>query len=182
LLQQLDAVPVRGWIVDLRRNFGGNPWPMFAALAPLLGDELLGGMHTTRGSFPWRYAGGRLSLGDQPVLTLPEPFTPASLRPVVLLTGPLTISAGEALVIACRNRPHVATVGEATFGLTTTTRDYCLLDSSVLTVSDGVMADNRGEPQWGPLAPELRVPIDWTRFGTDDDPCILEARRWISRQ
>ncbi|HEX2032930.1 MAG TPA: PDZ domain-containing protein, partial [Chloroflexota bacterium] len=38
LMREVDEPAVRGWIVDLRRNQGGNLWPMLAALGPLLGE------------------------------------------------------------------------------------------------------------------------------------------------
>jgi carboxyl-terminal processing protease len=36
-LHQLEAAGARGWVIDLRRNDGGNMWPMLAGLTPLLG-------------------------------------------------------------------------------------------------------------------------------------------------
>ncbi|MEU3854069.1 S41 family peptidase [Streptomyces sp. NPDC029554] len=27
-----------GWVIDLRRNHGGNMWPMLAVVGPILGD------------------------------------------------------------------------------------------------------------------------------------------------
>jgi carboxyl-terminal processing protease len=37
---QLDLKNPCGWIVDLRKNIGGNMWPMLAGLGPILGDGM----------------------------------------------------------------------------------------------------------------------------------------------
>jgi peptidase S41-like protein len=37
-----DCIDMRGWIVDLRDNRGGNMWPMIAGLGPILGEGVLG--------------------------------------------------------------------------------------------------------------------------------------------
>jgi hypothetical protein len=36
VLRSLDVPTTCGWIVDLRKNIGGNMWPMLAGLGPLL--------------------------------------------------------------------------------------------------------------------------------------------------
>ena len=33
---------MKGWIVDLRGNFGGNMWPMLLSVEPLIGNGTLG--------------------------------------------------------------------------------------------------------------------------------------------
>ena len=33
---------LKGWIIDLRGNFGGNMWPMLLAIEPLLGNGTIG--------------------------------------------------------------------------------------------------------------------------------------------
>src|SRR5882757_2893833 len=42
LIARLDTRKISRWIIDLRKNSGGNCWPMLAGIGPLLGDGLYG--------------------------------------------------------------------------------------------------------------------------------------------
>jgi Peptidase family S41 len=42
MIRELDELGIDGWIVDLRRNTGGNMWPMLAGAGPILGEGELG--------------------------------------------------------------------------------------------------------------------------------------------
>ena len=41
-IKQADTDNIRGWIVDLRGNTGGNMWPMLAGVGPILGEGTAG--------------------------------------------------------------------------------------------------------------------------------------------
>jgi carboxyl-terminal processing protease len=41
-IQASDNESIRGWIVDLRDNRGGNMWPMLAGIGPILGEGTAG--------------------------------------------------------------------------------------------------------------------------------------------
>jgi len=38
IIRGVDSSSIRGWIVDLRQNNGGNMWPMTACVGPILGE------------------------------------------------------------------------------------------------------------------------------------------------
>jgi hypothetical protein len=42
--------------------------------------------------------------------------------------------------------------------------------------------DRTGQVYAGPIAPDEVVPIDWTRFGTEQDPVITAALAWLQAQ
>ena len=42
LIKLIDKKDLKGWIIDLRNNDGGNCWPMIVGLGPILGDGLFG--------------------------------------------------------------------------------------------------------------------------------------------
>jgi hypothetical protein len=54
-LQQIDSPLLCRWIVDLRRNTGGNWWPMMAGIGPVLGDGLAGKFVSADGTNEWGY-------------------------------------------------------------------------------------------------------------------------------
>jgi C-terminal processing protease CtpA/Prc len=118
LIRALDSIMpraarLRGLVVDLRMNGGG-----FDAIALLIASRLTGSSY---------HAFGKQTRSD-PVH--PDRFTPLQAvhvrpspgarytGPVVLLTGPYTLSAGEVLTLSLLGRrPAITRIGEATQGI-----------------------------------------------------------------
>ena len=98
-----------GYIVDLRQNSGGRPWPMLLGLAPLFGDGVIGAYVDGEGNrTPWILDGGTLLAGDEEVLSLGLPQQAVATRaPVAVLTGRNTVSSAEAVAAAFRG-PYIA--------------------------------------------------------------------------
>lgn len=161
-----DATPICGWVVDLRRNVGGNMWPMLHAVRPILGEG---------NPFTYRYGKGPWS--QEPVYLLKQP-NPA----IAVLTSRLTVSSGELLAVAFRGPPTTRTFGEATSGLSTSNMNYPLVDGAMLVVTTSRAADRTGRVYDGPIQPDQPVAIDWPRLGSDDDPVIRVASSWLQEQ
>jgi C-terminal processing protease CtpA/Prc len=162
-----------GWVVDLRRNVGGNMWPMLDAVRPVL-DEGTPGYFVSGGRREaWSFA----SSANRPAYALKH-----RNPPVAVLTSRLTVSSGEALMIAFRGRPLTRSFGEATGGLPTANRSIPLADGALMVLTVASEADRTGRSYDGPIEPDERVAIDWTRMGTDDDPVIAAAAKWLRAQ
>lgn len=134
-LRRIAALEVKhrpcGWIVDLRRDTGGNMGPMLPAVGPIGEGNMLGFAGRKRFRYFLSYRDGALRQGtvyraplDVAVLT-PAP-------PVALLTSPLTASAGEVVTVAFRGRPDTRSFGWPTAGATNAPRPYRLADGAVL--------------------------------------------------
>jgi len=165
-IRDIDEEPICGWFVDLRRNFGGNMWPMLHALRPILGE-----------GNPFTYRYGKAPWANGPAYSLKQP-TPA----MAVLTSRLTVSSGELVTIAFRGPATTSTFGEPTGGLPTSNTDVPLVDGAVLVVTTSRAADRLGREYEGAIQPDQTVAIDWTRLGTDDDPVIVAATRWLEEQ
>jgi carboxyl-terminal processing protease len=171
-----------GWVVDLRRNRGGYIYAMLAGLGPLAGDGLLGGQLAADGKVTaWTYSGGTLRVGDQPTVSVADPYV---LRhrdaPVAVLTTGLTASAGEASTIAFAQRPNTRRFGEATLGLTTFNIQRTMPDAAVLVVTNAVDIDRAANPYDGPIQPDVSITTDWTHVGDDADPVLNAAVQWLA--
>ena len=46
-IERVDVEGVCGWVVDLRKNYGGNMWPMLAGVGPVLGEGIAGFLRRT---------------------------------------------------------------------------------------------------------------------------------------
>jgi C-terminal processing protease CtpA/Prc len=165
-IREVDGVATCGWVVDLRRNVGGNMWPMLHALRPILGEG---------NPFTYRYGKGPFS--QAPVYSLRQ------RRPAIaVLTSRLTVSSGELVTIAFRGPSTTRTFGEATGGLSTSNMTFPLVDGAMLVLTVSRAADRVGRVYDGPIQPDQPVEIDWTRVGTQDDPVLRVATEWLREQ
>ncbi|MBK8955894.1 MAG: S41 family peptidase [Saprospiraceae bacterium] len=108
---------VRGYIVDLRLNTGGNVYPMLAGVSALLGEGLIAKESDADGRVVrnW-YIHGPNVFADSTQLTYVQnrKLDAISTKPVVVLTGPLTASSGTFTAIAFKRRPNTLFIGEPT--------------------------------------------------------------------
>ena len=186
-IRSLDRPPACGWIIDVRRNGGGNLWSYLAAIGPILGEGDVGGFLYADGTHEvWSYRQGKvLWAGDEREESLVQSgiYTPIrSMAPVALLMSPATIAAGELVVVAFEGRQKVRTFGEPTRGLPTLSMHTPLSDGAHIFVSGAFGTDRNGDVYKGPIRPDEPVTIDWSQFGADHDPVILAAMDWLKTQ
>ena len=165
-IREVDGVATCGWIVDLRRNVGGNMWPMLHALRPILGE-----------GNPFTYRFGKGPFAQAPVYSLKQP-QPA----IAVLTSRLTVSSGELVTIAFRGPSTTRTFGEATGGLSSSNMTFPLVDGAMLVVTVSRAVDRVGRVYDGPIQPDQPVELDWKRVGTEDDLVLRAAADWLRQQ
>jgi C-terminal processing protease CtpA/Prc len=174
---QLERQGVCGWVIDLRNNGGGNVDPMRLAVGPLLGQGSIGGTQTPAGITSYVFYGdGALREGTKTVASAPvrvADFSPPP--PVAVLTGPLTRSAGEGVVIAFVGRPGAQSFGAATGGGPDPTGTFTLSDGAVLYFEVQRGVDRFGHTYDGPIPPD--VPIASTAPGAD--PTLQAGVSWL---
>lgn len=83
---------------------------------------------------------------------------------MALLVSPATQAAGELLLIAFQGRADVRSFGEPTRGLPTLITHTDLSDGSALFVSGAFSFDRNGTIYNGPIAPEMPVATNWSKF------------------
>lgn len=158
----VDADVTCGWVVDLRRNFGGDMWPMLEGIAPLLPDGRAGGVWMPRRRKPaaWWIVGGH-AYSAVPVLAGLPLRSPRRLRhgtaPVAVLYDRRTASSGEAIAIAFVGRPDTRSFGESTAGLTSSNTSRQLPDGARMALTVGVDVDRSGRRYGGALIPDESV-------------------------
>lgn len=147
-----------GWIVDLRTNRGGTLYPMLAGLGPLLGNEVLGYFVSPTDEQSWSYEGGQALIGNAPMVTVTQPLILEEPdQPVAVLMGSATASAGEAIALSFRGRPHTRLFGSPTSGVSTGNHGFALSDGAALVLTVAVFADRTGETYGGTIAPDVLV-------------------------
>lgn len=163
-LERVDTKPVCGWIVDLRGDDGGSTHVMAGAVAALaLFDKK---------DWPDEY-------GDDPdlpssykwLLTIPEHHINQGSKPVAMLIGGNTGSAGEDTALRFIGRPLTRTFGSPTAGFTSGNESIPLADGYILQIPTTYMHDRHGN-----VAKDGLIPDE-----ASDDP-LGAAKRWLASQ
>lgn len=177
IIAQLADQGATRWVIDLRRNSGGNCWPMLAGMGPLLGDGVCGFFVRSGKATGFKYQEGTARYGSNIMCQVSQPIvlTAAQRRQIVVLTGPKTSSSGEILTLAFRGMPNAKLIGEPTAGFTTANTTYSLLDGSTLVLSISQEADRTGRIYEGRIAPDEIV-----RAGSaHEDAVKAHALMWL---
>lgn len=186
LMRNLDKTPVCGWMIDLRRNEGGDIWSYMAGVGPILGEGDLGGFTYLDGTREaWTYRNGEVLWNkehrDESDID-GSVYKPKRLTPVALLVSPATQAAGELMLVAFQGRPDTRSFGEPTRGLPTLVTHTDLSDNSVVLVSGANSFDRNGRVYSSSIVPDVSVKTDWSKFGTAQDPVISAAMDWLQSQ
>lgn len=170
-----DKNNLKGWIVDLRGNFGGNMWTMLVAIGPILGEGKLGYFfYPNNSSLTWNYKDGKVydenGVWGQAVKTYylksPNPY-------VAVLTDKVTASSGEAVAIAFKGRNKTKSFGTPTFGVSTSNRSHTLSDGSRINLTESVFADRNKTKYGSSVYPDIVC---------DENKTLQEAISWIQAQ
>lgn len=151
---------IKGWIIDLRLDTGGNMYPVIAGLGALLGDgklgEFVGAGNGSEGS--WSIKDGNLYVDGLPLssvkkgdVIIQEPV------PLVVLTGSCTAHAGELIAISAISRKNTIVVGERTAGISAVTEYFKISDHLKLHLAVNYAADRNGKIYKEGIFPDLEV-------------------------
>ena len=158
VIASFDKMGVNKWIIDLRRNTGGNCWPMLAGLGPLLGNGIHGYFISASETIPFSYQDGSVLQARHKRCTVSNAYTLITpVKNIIVLTGPNTASAGEIVALAFKAKSNVLFVGEPTAGLTTANATYKLSDGSTLVLTVCKEADRNGKIYEGRIHPDHLV-------------------------
>lgn len=177
LIAELDSESLCGWIVDLRRNHGGNVFAMIAGTGPILGEGEAGGGVAADGSEVVRsyregQSGRATASGKAYTLLKARP-------PVAVLLGPNTASSGEALALGFVGRPTTKTFGQPSAGQTSGNVPIPLEDGAILNLAVTRMTDRKGNPYSGRISPDVRA-VDNGLTEPAENTVVSEALDWLS--
>lgn len=170
-----DQQGIKGWIVDLRGNNGGNMWPMIAGIGPILGEGTAGYfIDPDNNQNSWGFQNGSSVSNGNPVTQLSSSYELIIPNPkvAVLLDNGIS-SSGEVMAISFIGREHTKSFGLSTCGLSTSNRSFTLSDNARLNLTTSYLAD-RNKNLFG-------IPIDPDLISTDED-IIQNAVDWIEAE
>lgn len=163
---------LKGWIIDLRGNFGGNMWPMLLAIEPLIGNGTFGYfIDAHENSEAWKIIEGKAYIENQLIMEVNDSSkTDFSDQFFAVLTDNQTASSGEALTLAFKTRENSKSFGQPTFGVSTGCVSHELSDGSVINLAESVFADREKTKYGSKIKPDFEV---------DENETLNAGIEWI---
>lgn len=166
-----------GIILDFRYNTGGNAYPMIAGLGAFLGNEYVVFETGPEGEIVrrWHLEEGNLFINDFQVTQIKTRKLPDMSRvPMVVLTGPVTISSGFVAAVAFRGRVNTILMGEESVSGYTTSNGYFEFPPNLtMNFSTNYIADRDKNIYPQKLTPDLII------NQTEDQELINKAKEWL---
>lgn len=182
-IKSIDNENLRGWIIDLRENTGGNCWPMLAGLGPILGNGVCGYfIDNKRKKSSWFYRDGESGIDSITITRLSKQHYKLidDSKPIAVLTGRRTASSGEVVVTAFHKRSNTRSFGESTRGLSTGNANYTLSDGSMILLTSSIYADRQGNIFGKKIEPDELITFSYDEIGKPTDEVIKRAMEWIN--
>lgn len=159
---------IKGVVLDLRGNTGGDMGPMATAVSSLLPDGELMYYHYRSYDVPVTLKDGVISNAGTGGKSL---YPDEKLKvPVAILTDGMTASSGEALTLCFRGLENVRTFGAPTAGYTSVNMLYSLYDGAQLYLTVAFDKARTGEVfEETPIEPDvvtdspLEAALEWLR-------------------
>lgn len=180
VIARLDARGgISRWIIDVRKNSGGNCWPMLTGIGPLLGDGVCGYFVSGDQRVPIVYHDGSAFEGRHVICRVSRNgyHTQRAKKSIVVLTGHRTVSAGEIVALAFKGRSETCLIGQPTAGYTTANATHILSDRSMLVLTICQEADHTGRICEGSIQPDKLITA--APAGAGGDPAKEAAVSWL---
>lgn len=181
-IKSIDNKNLKGWIIDLRENTGGNCWPMLAGLGPLLGNGICGYfIDNKQKKFSWFYNYGESGIDSTTITKISGQHYELlnNSNPIAILTGKRTASSGEVVVAAFHKKNNTRSFGESTRGLSTGNANYTLSDGSMILLTSSIYADRQGNIFGKEIEPDEIIKNSYSSNGKFYDKVIQRAVKWI---
>ncbi|MBW1296322.1 S41 family peptidase [Aquimarina litoralis] len=174
---------LKGWIIDLRFNVGGNSYPMINALHHLLGDKVVYNELNVNKEIEKvnKLENGKFYSGVKVETEIKTINKKTDIKiPVALIIGNWTASAGETVVLAFVGRENVIKIGEPTYGYTTANSLFKLPFKVKAPLTTGYLADMYGNYSEN-LNPDIYIKEEENNFeNLLKDQNIIEAIKYIN--
>jgi len=174
---------VKGWIVDLRLNTGGNSTPMLLSLYDFLGDnEIWGSLNANKKKESiFQLKQGRY---------IDSSKSPASINPygelldkarTAIIIGKFTASAGEVTALAFKGRSNTIFIGENTYGATTGNILWPMPFDIIMALTNSYDSDRNGN-YYEQIVPDVTVTKQDNYDDLLADKNIQEAIKFITNK
>lgn len=153
----LDSEETEKWIIDLRNNEGGNMWPMYLGLAPILKEGVSGYFVDSKGKYTeWVFKNDSVFEGSKKILELKNSYKiKANNIKIAVLIGSKTGSSGEAIALMFKKLPNTSLFGEDSYGATSGNSIFNMSDGAKLVLATSIFADREKEKYGEKIKPDV---------------------------
>ncbi len=176
---------VKGIIIDLRLNGGGNMYPMIIGISNVIGNgKFTGSVNSMGETEGWlEMKNHTITLLDTMVIKLQKNCGNLEKLPVAVLIGPATGSSGEQLAIILSLRKKTILIGEPTAGYVTGNNGYLLPGhENGIVLAESYTIDRNGKIYLKDVEPAIRFNGGDNFSDLPGDEKIKEAMKWIDKQ
>lgn len=179
-LAKLNPAKLKGIVIDLRLNIGGNMWPMIIGIGNLVSKGKLGYFIYPDASKneSWSVKGTSI-YSDTTKACSVKAF--AKVNPglkIALLTSPYTASSGEAMVITFRGQKNARAIGDPTAGYTTANESFSMYGVEFI-MAQAAIADRNRKIYDKNIQPEQEVLAGDNFDDLSKDAKIIAALKWL---
>lgn len=156
-IRDLDKNETDLWMIDLRGNSGGNMFPMYLGLAPILKEGISGYFSMADKSLKaWSYKDNAVFVESDKKLEIKNSYTLKNANPkiAVLIDGD-TGSSGEAIAIAFKGFSKTKFFGFRTYGVSTGNDIFELSDGAKLVLTTSVFVDRNKKIYGKQVEPDI---------------------------
>jgi C-terminal processing protease CtpA/Prc len=178
-LEELYQKDIKGIVIDLRLNTGGNVHPMIGGLASLLGSGEIGSLTS---GLRYSIKDGRYYMGERKMVDVRD--TVSKKMKTVVLTSGLTASSGEITAIVFRGVNWSKSIGEKTAGQPSSNAYFNMEGGTgvewLISVADH--KDRTGKVYKGSLIPDIEI-IGGDNFeDLEKDEKVIVALKWLKEK
>jgi len=160
------------WVIDLRHCQSGNPLPVMAGLAPLLGEgqvcATIDGRYKVRELFEIHNG----NLYDEKIQVASFRLTaPLHHQHIAVLVDNNTVATGELIAIAFKGRKNTKFFGQPTKGHVAELTSVEITKGLVMTLSKGYYQDRKGNPYTSSVKPDVTI-------SAEENP-LEQAIQWL---
>lgn len=147
---------IKGWIIDLRDNFGGNMWPMIVSVGSLLQSGTQGYFFDANNkSTEWYYDKGKAYIDSTLFAENKNIISVYGKNKIAVLINNKTASSGEAMSAIFKGYSNAKLFGAPTFGVSTGCESFSLSDGSRINLATSVFADRNKTKYGGAILPDI---------------------------
>ena len=174
------ANDVKGWIIDLRFNTGGNSWPMLLSLYDLLGDNVVGGVldMNKKEVSAFTLKKGAIFYNSKKLSYIKPNGELLDKTKVAIITGLATASSGEIVALAFKGRANTIFIGEKTAGFTTGNSKVSLPFDVIMSLTGSYDSD-RNNVYYEKIIPDIEISKQDNFEDLSQDKNIQEAIQFI---
>lgn len=184
-INAVNSNKIKGWIIDLRLNTGGNMYPILLGLKNFIGNDLVfGGFNDAKNQSTgkWEIQQDKMlidgvELENKKALENPVKGT----IPIIILTSCYTASAGEMTAISFIGRNNTFIVGEPTANYTTAVQGFKINSVAGINLSTDYVIDRNRKVYKNNITPDFEIVGGDDLENLKNDRKIIKALQLLKR-